>query len=99
MDHDRDLDARIEAMYRRDVLGARLLVALLWVVILFVLGFSWPHIPDSTVRIIVAIAAFAVLVFNTASVTAMLRNYREDKHFIYALDIRNLDAMREAKRM
>jgi hypothetical protein len=99
MDHDNDLDARIEAMYRKDVLGARLLVAVLWVVILFVLGFSWPHIPDPTVRVIVAVAAFAVLVFNTASVSAMIRNYREDKHFIYALDIRNLDAMREANRM
>ena len=91
-----DLDARIEAMYRRDVLAARILVALLWVVILFVLFFAWPHIPDSTVRLIVACAAGAVLIFNTASVGAMLRNYKEDKHFIYALDIRNLDAMREA---
>nr|WP_316656040.1 hypothetical protein [uncultured Gellertiella sp.] len=96
---DTDLDQRIEAMYRRDVLGARLLVLVLWIAILFVLAFSWPHIPDAGVRAIVAIAAGAVLIFNTASVQAMVRNYREDKHFIYALDIRNLDAMREAKKM
>lgn len=96
---DNDLDARIEAMYRRDVLGARLLVLVLWAVILFVLVFAWPHIPNTGVRVIVACAAGAVLIFNTASVQAMVRNYKTDKHFIYALDIRNLDAMREAKKL
>lgn len=96
---DRDLDTRIEAMYQRDVRGAWILVALLWVVILFVLFMAWPHIPDAGIRLIVAVAAAAVLIFNTASVGAMVRNYREDKHFIYGLDIKNLDAMREQNRI
>ena len=90
-----DLNARIEAMYRSDVRGAWLLVALLWIVILFVLFMAWPYIPDSGVRIVVLLAAAAVLVFNTASIGAMVRNYAEDKQFIYGLDIKNLD---EAKR-
>jgi hypothetical protein len=87
-----NLNARIEAMYRSDVRGAWLLVALLWIVVLFVLAMSWPHIPDSGIRVVVLVAAAAVLIFNTASIRAMVKHYAEDKHFIYGLDIQHLDA-------
>lgn len=91
---DRDLDARVEAMYRSDVRSAWLLVAILWIVVLFVLFMAWPYIPDTGVRIVVAVAAAAVLIFNTASIRAMVNHYAEDKHFIYALDIKLLDQKR-----
>ena len=42
---------------------------------LFVLFMSWPHIPDCGVRIVVLLAAAAVLIFNTASIAAMVKNY------------------------
>jgi hypothetical protein len=86
-----DLNQRIEAMYRSDVRGAWVLVALLWIVVLFVLVMSWPFIPNSGVRTVVVLAAAAVLIFNTASILAMVRHYAEDKHFIYGLDIKHLD--------
>jgi len=89
---DQDLNTRIEAMYRSDVRAAWVLVALLWIVVLFVLVMSWPYIPDNGVRAVVVIAAAAVLIFNTASMRAMVNHYAEDKHFIYALDIQHLDA-------
>ncbi len=92
-----DLNQRIEAMYQSDKRGAWLLVALLWIVILFVLFMSWPYIPDNGVRIVVLIAATAVLIFNTASIAAMVKNYEEDKAFIYGLDIKNLDEARKMK--
>lgn len=92
-----DLNQRIEAMYQSDKRGAWLLVALLWIVILFVLFMSWPYIPDNGVRIVVLIAAAAVLIFNTASIAAMVKNYEEDKAFIYGLDIKNLDEARKMK--
>ncbi len=92
-----DLNQRIEAMYRGDVRGAWILVALLWIVILFVLIMSWPYIPDAGIKTIVALAAAAVLIFNTASIYAMVTHYAEDKDFIYGLDIKNLDAMRGHK--
>ena len=92
-----DLNQRIEAMYRSDVRGAWLLVALLWIVILFVLLMSWPYIPDGGVRLVVAVAAVAVLIFNTASIAAMVKHYAEDKEFIYGLDIKHLDAMKGHK--
>lgn len=86
-----DLNQRIEAMYRADVRGAWTFVALLWIAILFVLFMSWPHIPDNGVRIVALISAAAVLIFNTASIAAMVKNYASDKHFIYGLDIKMLD--------
>ena len=92
-----DLNQRIEAMYRGDVRGAWLLIALLWIVVLFVLIMSWPHIPDAGVKTIVAIAAGLVLIFNTASIAAMVKHYAEDKDFIYGLDIKNLDASKLRK--
>ncbi len=92
-----DLNQRIEAMYQSDKRGAWLLVALLWIAILFVLFMSWPYIPDNGVRIVVLIAAAAVLIFNTASIAAMVKNYEEDKAFIYGLDIKNLDEARKMR--
>ena len=92
-----DLDQRIEAMYRGDVRGAWAFVAVLWIVVLFVLFMSWPHIPDSNVRIVALLAAAAVLIFNTASIAAMVKNYADDKHFIYGLDIKMLDEAKKHK--
>jgi hypothetical protein len=90
-----DLNQRIEALYRSDVRGAWAFVIALWAVVLFVLIMSWSLIPDGTVRIVVLLAAAAVLIFNTASIMAMLKNYAADKDFIYGLDIKMLD---EAKK-
>jgi protein-S-isoprenylcysteine O-methyltransferase Ste14 len=84
-------------MYRSDVRGAVILVALLWITVLFVLFETWSIIPDSTIRIVVLLAAAAVLLFNTAAIAAMIQHYREDKQFIYGLDIKNADAARNVK--
>ncbi len=92
-----DLKQRIESMYKSDVRGAILLVALLWITILFVLYNTWPFIPDQGIRVVVLIGAAAVLLFNTAAIAAMIKHYREDKDFIYGLDIKNADAMRNRK--
>ena len=92
-----DLKQRIESMYKSDVRGAVLLVALLWIAILFVLYNTWPIIPDQGIRIVVLIGAAAVLLFNTAAIAAMIKHYRDDKDFIYGLDIKNADAMRNRK--
>ena len=92
-----DLDQRIEAMFRRDRLGAWLLVITLWLATLSVLLLSWPYVPDGRVRIVLAIGATAVLVFNTSAIVAMLNHYKHDKQFIYGLDIRTLDALQARK--
>ena len=92
-----DLNQRIEALYQSDKRNAYILIALLWIVVLFVVIMSWPYIPDSGVRIVSLIGAAAVLIFNTAAVMAMLKHYDEDKHFIYGMDIKMLDAANSDK--
>ena len=39
-----------------------------------------------------------VLLFNSAAIMAMLRHYREDRDFMYGLDIKFLDEAREARK-
>lgn len=92
-----NLNQRIETMYRGDRLGAWTFVAVLWIVILFVLAMVWQVVPDTDIRVVLSIAAGAVLVFNTAAIRAMVKHYEADKEFIYSLDIRNLDAARAAR--
>ena len=93
----RSLTERIEAMYAMDRMGAWTFVAVLWCTVLFVLYMVWQAVPDPTIRLVLSCAAGAVLVFNTASIGAMIRHYKEDKDFIYGLDIKHLDAAREAR--
>ena len=89
-----DLKQRIEALYTSDVRGAVIMVVLLWVTILFVLFQTWPLIPKTEVKVVLIIAAGLVLIFNTAAIMAMLKNYKADKEFIYGLDIKHYDASR-----
>lgn len=93
-----ELGVRIEAMYRSDRLYAWLFVIALWVVVGFVLVAMWGLIEDPAVRAVLVVAAALVLLFNTASIAAMVRHYREDKAFIYGLDIKHLDALDARRR-
>ena len=97
--HVGDLDARIDKMHRRDRLGALAFVVSLWVVILFVLVSIWPNVTNSGIATILIVAGGMLLLFNTASIIAMLRHYASDKHFIYGLDLKHLDEMRRQKRI
>jgi hypothetical protein len=89
-----DLNQRIEAMYKRDVLVAYAFVIGLWFAIIFVMIFAWNLAPEGPWRTILLIGGAAVLLFNTASMSALVKHYKEDKAFIYGLDIKHLDEMR-----
>lgn len=85
------LQARIDAMFRRDKIWAYGFVLVLWAVLAFVFFSINPLIPDNTMRAVIGIAAIILGLFNTASITAMISHYSHDKNFIYELDIRHLD--------
>jgi hypothetical protein len=78
-------------MHRRDVLVAWAFVIGLWCAVIFVALATWDLAPNSTARILLLIAGVVVLLFNTAAILAMLRHYREDRDFMYGLDIKFLD--------
>lgn len=93
------LNARIDKMHGGDRIGALAFVVVLWIVVLFVLARIWSNVSDARIAAILIISGGMVLIFNTASIVAMLRHYAGDKHFIYGLDLKHLDEMRRQKRI
>lgn len=89
-----DLRSRIDAMYSRDSLWAWGFVAVLWVTVLFVMLAVRPYIPSGGIETVCWIAAAILLLFNTASIGALVRHYGHDKDHIYSIDIKHLDAGR-----
>ena len=90
----KSLSQRIDAMYATDRLAATALVVVLWVTVFFVMLAVRGFIKDPAIEIVCWIGAGALLLFNTASILAMIRHYADDKEHIYAVDIRHLDAGR-----
>ncbi|MEW6439037.1 MAG: hypothetical protein AB1508_17910 [Pseudomonadota bacterium] len=86
--------SRIESMFSRDRLTAIGFVLALWFVIFFVLLGVHSYINNRAAEIVCWIAAFLLVLFNTTSITAMIRHYSHDKYHIYSVDIRHLDAGR-----
>lgn len=92
-----DVRKRIDAMFARDKAAASFFVLMLWIVMGFVF-FEISGIAGRTVSTVLFIAGALVVLFNTASITAMIRHYNEEKDRIYGLDIEHLDAMKAVKR-
>ena len=90
-------DPRIDSMHRRDVGIAWAFVIGLWFAIVFVLWATWDLAPSGAARAVLLVGGLVVLAFNTAAIVAMLAHYREDREFIYGLDLRFLDALRDGR--
>ena len=93
-----NLEERITAMHRSDVRVAWAFVIGLWLAMIFVAWATWSLAPGAGTRTLLLIGGVVILVFNTAAIMAMLRHYREDRDFMYGLDIKFLDEARAAKR-
>jgi hypothetical protein len=89
-----ELDARINAMLGRDRAWAIFFVIVLWLVVGVVFFGIASLVTIPTVKTALVIAGLLVLIFNTASIIAMVKHYDSDKQFIYGTDIRHLDAKR-----
>lgn len=81
-------------MHKRDVLVAWAFVIGLWFAVIFVAMATWNLAPNGQARALLLIGGAIVLIFNTAAILAMLRHYREDRDFMYGLDIKFLDEAR-----
>ena len=84
-------------MHRTDVRIAWAFVIGLWVAMIFVALATWDLAPSGGARILLLIGGAVILVFNTAAIMAMLKHYREDRDFMYGLDIKFLDEARAVK--
>lgn len=95
--HRPEFDDRIGSMHRRDVAVAWAFVVGLWLAMIFVAAATWTLAPSEQLRTLLLIGGAIVLLFNTAAIVAMLRHYREDRDFMYGLDIKFLDEARAAR--
>ena len=84
-------------MYAGDWRWSVVAVAVLWATYLFVFWKVMPYSGSPEVVYVLAVAGAIVLVFNTASIFAMLNHYAHDKEHIYGLDIHYLDLLRSSK--
>lgn len=91
------INSRIDSMFARDRLMAWSALVALWVFVAFVLFAVDGFVTDGRIRAVLMVSAAVLLVFNTASVAAMVRHYSDDKNHIYGLDIRHLDENRAAR--
>ena len=92
-----DHDPRVDAMYSGDRRAALIALVALWATLLFVFIKVLPLAGDPSILYVLATGAGLVLLFNTASILAMLSHYSEDRKHIYGLDLHYLDAMKKNK--
>ena len=89
-----EMEERITLMHRKDVRIAWGFVTGLWLAVIFVAVATWDLAPSGGARVMLLAAGTVILLFNTAAIMAMLRHYREDRDFMYGLDIKFLDEAR-----
>jgi len=90
-------DTRVHNMFAGDRRWAVLAVAVLWSTYAFVFWKVLPNAGSPEVIYVLAVAGGIVLLFNTASIFAMLSHYSHDKEHIYGLDLHYLDALRSIR--
>jgi hypothetical protein len=87
---ERSVRAQIETMHHRDRVMAWVFIVALLVVVPFVLIAVWNAMPNAGTRIVLVAAAAVVLLYNVASMLALLGNYARDRDFIYRRDVAHL---------
>lgn len=90
-------DPRIHKMFGGDRLWSVVALAVLWATYAFVFWKTMPYVESNEELLALSIGGGMVLLFNTASILAMLAHYADDKEHIYGLDIHYLDEMNKAK--
>lgn len=90
-----NIEARMDALARRDRVLAVVLTVLMWLVLLFVFIVASAVAPHPAISVVALLSALVLGAFNTASTVGMLRRYAAHKDFIYRQDVLNLDRARE----
>jgi len=84
-------------MYAGDRGAALLALGTLWAIYLFVFWELLPLVGEPAVLYVLGAGGALVLLFNTASILAMLAHYSEDRTHIYGLDLHYLDEMKKSR--
>ena len=89
---------QMDVMYHRDRRMAIGFVAALLVVLPFIVIAMWPHMPDTATKVVLIGAALVLAIYNCASMLVLVRNYHEDRDFIYRRDVAHLELLRAARK-
>lgn len=92
-----DPDPRVEGMLKRDLASAVTFTCAMWLVLVFTFVTVVSIAPGTALRVVLGVAMVVLGAFNTASMVALIRRYREHRAAIYGEDLRNLDLGRKAK--
>ena len=91
--------AQMESLHKRDLAMAIAFVVGLLVVLPFLIIVLWSVMPDAGTKVLLVVAVVVLLIYNVASMLALVRNYRRDKNFIYRRDVAHLRELRVARRL
>lgn len=92
------LQQRIDATFSRDKLMAYIFIFVLWLSVGAVYFGVRGLVGNGGVSLALILSAFLVVGYNTASLLAMVSHYSHDKNWIYEIDIRHLDEVRDSAR-
>ena len=100
--HDRSAEAGIgkqmDTMFQRDRWMAIAMVVALLVVLPYIYIALWDEMPGTGTKVVLAGACIVLLIYNVASMLALVRNYQRDKDFIYRRDVAHLRELAVARR-
>lgn len=92
------VQAQMDTLYRRDRWMAIASVVAMLVVLPFTYIALLDNMPGTGTKVVLAAACVVLLVYNVASMLALVRNYRRDKDFIYRRDVAHLRELAIARR-
>jgi archaellum biogenesis protein FlaJ (TadC family) len=89
---------QMDTMYQRDRWMAIASVVAMLVVLPFVYIALLENMPGTGTKVVLAGSGIVLLVYNVASMVALVRNYQRDKDFIYRRDVAHLREIATARR-
>jgi hypothetical protein len=95
---ERSVQRQMETMFQRDRWMAIVSVVAMLVVLPFTYFAVLDNMPGTGVKVVLAVSCVVLLVYNVASMLALVRNYRRDKDFIYRRDVAHLSELATARR-
>jgi hypothetical protein len=94
---ERSVQEQMDTMYRRDRWMAIGWVVAMLIILPFVYIVLLQHMPGTGVKVVLAGSMLVLLIYNVASMLALVRNYKRDKDFIYRRDVAHLRELAVAR--
>jgi archaellum biogenesis protein FlaJ (TadC family) len=95
---ERAVQRQMDTMFQRDRWMAIASVVAMLVVLPFVYIALLNNMPGTATKVVLGASCLVLLVYNVASMLALVRNYRRDKDFIYRRDVAHLTELATARR-